>query len=552
MSEIKDWDESAAGNSSDSPHGYPEGMARSGVNDSDRETQAAIRRYYEDPSFLNLLADFTVARLSTASITVVHDVTPTDATGKFDIGARVRISISGSSEVYGFVSSIVPGPPTTTVLVALDGTDIVPVGANRCEIIASRAAHSQIAYSPLGTTRLEEPPEVPSIDMLGDGVILDMGEGEGFDADMLDGQHGQYYEDLALVAKTSLLANPEFEIWQRGATVDQSSPVYKNDNGAYGPDQWILLMGDGGSRPAAGSGVVDLTKELITDSVSRYALKVAGNASVSPTAERVALFQPLEAADSVVLRGKSVSLSFWAKRTGGSAFNELQCAIVEWTGSLDTLSSRDPVLTWNATGANPTMKPSFTIDSSVSGDGPFTLSTSWEEFKLQNIIVSANCSNLCVMIWADDDSWSNGDEFWLTGVSLQQSVVAVPYSRRKASDEWNLCHRFFNSTFDIDVSPQQNIGNIRGAITAMGAGSGGAFDGQAFFEWAFAGHMLAAPTVTIYSPLSAFATAYNSDDATETTIVVTLVNTRAITMRSFEATDEGDELVVHATVDAAL
>jgi hypothetical protein len=86
----------------------------------------------------------------------------------------------------------------------------------------------------------------------------------------------------------------------------------------------------------------------------------------------------------------------------------------------------------------------------------------------------------------------------------------------------------------------------------MGAGSGGAFDGQAFFEWAFAGHMLAAPTVTIYSPLSAFATAYNSDDATETTIVVTLVNTRAITMRSFEATDEGDELVVHATVDAAL
>lgn len=48
MSNVSQWNVSAANNNAAVPNGWPEGMARSGVNDSARENMAALARWYKD------------------------------------------------------------------------------------------------------------------------------------------------------------------------------------------------------------------------------------------------------------------------------------------------------------------------------------------------------------------------------------------------------------------------------------------------------------------------------------------------------------------------
>lgn len=48
MSDISQWNTSAAGNNSAAPDGFPEGMPPSGVNDAAREVMAAVARQYQD------------------------------------------------------------------------------------------------------------------------------------------------------------------------------------------------------------------------------------------------------------------------------------------------------------------------------------------------------------------------------------------------------------------------------------------------------------------------------------------------------------------------
>ncbi len=547
MADVKTWDESAPGNSGTPPHGYPEGMDRSDVNDADRETLAAVRRWYEDPSWIDLLDAYTVARTSDFVITAVHDTTPTDATGKFDVGSRVKVSIAGASAVYGYVTIASYGSPTTTVTLDLDGASVVPVGADRCEIMSARMAIGKAAFSPIGTTLLQDPPELPSIDDLGDGATLDMGEGEGFDADLLDGQHGSYYLDRADGIRQSLLVNPEFSIWQRGLVIDQSSPVYLNDNGAYCADQWISLQGEAGNRPAGGSGVVDMTRASGADEAGS-AIQITGNASVGSPNERIGIWQPLEADVSHWLRGKDVSLSFWAKKSGGSAFDNLQCAIIEWTGTADTFLSLDPISNWPAVGAEPTVKANFSILSSVGADGPFLLGTGWTEFKLEDIAVSSACNNLGVMIWADDDSWAAGADFSVTGVNLVVGEVALNYQQRAVAEEWIRCKRFFQSSFEVDAIPQQNIGSTDGTLRAIG------INDKMLFEWQLPVPLRVDPTATVYNPLSASADVYNEDQpGTNPSVVSSHYNARCAHVRGSSITiSDADRGSVHLTLDASL
>lgn len=70
MAEIKDYSTTAASNSSASPAGWPEGMAPSGVNDSDRELAARVSRWYEDAVGVNSLAGGTLNYTLAASRTI--------------------------------------------------------------------------------------------------------------------------------------------------------------------------------------------------------------------------------------------------------------------------------------------------------------------------------------------------------------------------------------------------------------------------------------------------------------------------------------------------
>lgn len=125
MSEFEDWEPLAGGNNDASPDGWPEGMTRSGVNNSARENMAAIRRDWEGSAvgggeWRNPIKGETLARISATQIRVVG----VDATAFFPVGRKLKITHATGNPVYCFVTVSTFG--TDTDITVSDFDDAAP------------------------------------------------------------------------------------------------------------------------------------------------------------------------------------------------------------------------------------------------------------------------------------------------------------------------------------------------------------------------------------------------------------------------------------------
>jgi len=111
MSSISNWSKTAASNNSASPDGFPEGMPPSGVNDSMRETMAAIRTQWEQAEWFD--RGHTPVFVSTTSFTIATDVTT-------DYEVNRRIKCVDATTLYGTIASSSYSSPNTTITVTLD------------------------------------------------------------------------------------------------------------------------------------------------------------------------------------------------------------------------------------------------------------------------------------------------------------------------------------------------------------------------------------------------------------------------------------------------
>lgn len=553
MADLSSWSQIASGNIDAPPDGAPEGMARKVLNDTLRENMAALRRAYEDPQWVNLLEEddgFTVSFIDATHFNIVYDGTPArDASPKFPVGARVQL-YNGSAFQYGFVVSTAYVPPNTSVLVTIDALDPLDAGTNRAETHVTKGTVGKVAFSPIGVTLAQDPPHIPSIDLLGDGVTKDEGAGNGKDADLLDGEHGQFYLSAAERDAHSLLINGDFSLFRRGTTIDSTNTFFPNDNAGYGPDQWALLMGSGATHPAPGSGVVDLKQNSvdIAPGVSPWSLHIEGNVSVgSPTAEKFAVIQMLARDRCQHLRSQRVSVSVWCKKGVGSVMDTLQIGIVEWIGAADVLSSIDPIADWGAVGASPSLLASYVMQDSISAGG-LTTTTAWQLLTLENILVGSSMNNLGVMIWCDDQSWVSGDDLFLAGVNLTPGAVARQFVPRPRDQELLSAVRFLASTFPEATRPQQNIGSANNAASAVASNNG-----HGIIDWRFVEDMFKVPTVTAYNPEAANALVRNVTDSTNTAIGSTIIGAGQVLIETNGGGSDGnDYMAVHLTAEAVL
>lgn len=113
MSAISTWSATAADNSAASPDGFPEGMAPSAVNNSARETMAAVRSYYESSEWRAWGHTITYAA-STQFTTAAGDG---DTTAIYHVGRRVHANGSTTGDVYGTISSSSHSGSTTVTVV---------------------------------------------------------------------------------------------------------------------------------------------------------------------------------------------------------------------------------------------------------------------------------------------------------------------------------------------------------------------------------------------------------------------------------------------------
>ena len=552
MSSVEKWSQVAGENSDAAPDGSPEGHARTLVNDIDREGKSAVRRQWETMAWFDKTLGptglgFTLTKLTDSSVNLVHESTPTDASAKFLVGARVRVG-NGSTYVYGYIVSAIYGAPNTVVTLDLDGASVVQATPTILELNVTDGTVGASAFSPIGIVLAQDPPEIPSIDLLGDGVTKDEGPGNLFDADTVDGFHAADLISAAAVSTGIGLINGNFEIGQRGHALTPTTS-FPTDNAAYVADGWVLLQGNLAAHPAPGAGVVAVDLILSGASAAKAdtrAIRLTGNANlgVAPV-EKVGLIQwlPNDAIDNI--EGSKVSLSVWAKRPVGTSIDNIRIGLVAWSGAVDGMAV-DPINSWSVSGTLPTMLASYTLFASTT-----LLPTSdWSEHVLENITLPVGTNNLGILIWIDDTAWVATDEIEITGVRLVKGATAQSYEHEDYAANLQRCQRFFNSTFDEGATPRTLGSDEASALRTLCVNSD-----RGLLSWEFGTSMFKTPSVTRYNPGPSGTTnvPWNVTRSLVTGVITTYLGKRRAQWFIGQATDNPeDEYVMHATADASL
>ena len=216
-----------------------------------------------------------------------------------------------------------------------------------------------------------------------------------------------YLDIPPIPAGDNLIINGDFSVAQRGTTFN-STTWRKNDDDSYLLDRWLLL--------SDGNDIVDVTQISGAFSRSRYALQ----AEVETANKRFGFCQIIEANTSIPLRGQKISVSFAAKTVTDKLIGNVRVAVLEWTGTADTVTS-DVVSDWTG---NLTFAENWVA---LNTPDNLALTTSEQTFKVENLTVGASCNNLAVFIWVDDTDAAVDDILQLGEVQLVRGSVVPEF-----------------------------------------------------------------------------------------------------------------------------
>ena len=534
MTDISTWSKTDATNNDPLKSGMPEGMARSDVNNRNREHMGAIRRWYEDAEWVDLLSEdennFTVLRVNATTFRAVNAV-GIDATSKFAVGSWCRVTgTGGTTVVVGRIASIgaysIPNVDVTLDTIKNASTwvtsDLPTTTVTKVEMYISKSAR-EATFHPVGVTLAQTPEQIPTIDQLSTVVTKDEGAGNGIDADTVDGLHAAAF---ALVGSaggsaSNLLTNGSMEIWQRGTPVDAAS-YGTNMNGNCCADRWLLLSQDldsgAGSNPRFDISRVPSAAISLSDPEPfyRYALQLQGvNTDSATNSNKGGICQIVESSACGAARqdGK-VSLSFDARKPVSSGITKIRCAVLRWIGSPDAMTATSIIgntfAGWG--GGNESTNPTLGTSWSYLADGAaatykeFLVDDSWTtRYKFEGMVVpdavdGNNSNNLAAFIWIQDTSYAASDTVQFAAVQLEVGATASDYAVKSIADEITESERYFSKTYNLEVEPKTvtDVGAVQHPSSVPATLNFAA--NEAFLPVSFPGRMRTTPTVTVIAP----------------------------------------------------
>jgi hypothetical protein len=219
---------------------------------------------------------------------------------------------------------------------------------------------------------------------------------------------------------TNRLINPNGQVWQRA-----NSAAAAIADITYAFDRWY------GMTQSAGVTASQLTN---VENGTPYMMRLS---QASASAQRFGIAQVVERSNSADLRGKAVVLS---ARVRMSASTTLRYAIIEWTGTADTVT-KDFVLDWNSgtfTPGNFFTSTSTTItaigSTSLSGNALATISLTGT--------IGGSANNVAVMFWTDSPQAQNAT-LDIGKVQLEIGTAPTSLAVRSATEEMLDCKRYY-------------------------------------------------------------------------------------------------------------
>lgn len=330
------------------------------------------------------------------------------------------------------------------------------------------------------------------------------------------------------VQRNILFGNGGFEVWQRGAGSSASVAVAATTT-AYTADRWYLTtLANQACVVSAQTGITD--QSLLSGRVIRNA---------GQTGTGVLTFgYPLDTESIVAMRGKAMSVSFYAK--AGASWSPtsgtLTCALYVGTGAVAKrgagFTSETTIFT--GTAAVTTTATKFAIV------GTTTVPTNSTQAELQFTWTPVGTAGADDSVYLDDVEVecqnSTTSDTWLTSV----------YDRVPFSVMLDDCQNHFVKTFPYATAPAQ-AATLTGALTLIS----NATSRQGLY-WRYSNELRTTPTVTTYNPQGANANWQDVTGAVTSAVTVTATSTKGIFIYSATAAAADRLFYIQAQADAGI
>lgn len=221
---------------------------------------------------------------------------------------------------------------------------------------------------------------------------------------------------LSYAAGKNGTINGAMDFWQRGTTFTTTGGV------AYTADRWMSWATNALSSVTTSRQTVSDTTNLPSIQYCTKFQRVAANTNTNI----LVFFNTLESADSYRFAGKTVTLSFYAKK--GANFSAASNIL---TSSVRT-----------GTGTDQRMYD-FTGNTEVTQNN--TLTTTWQRFT-QTVSVAASTTEIAVSFQFTPVGVAGADDsFSITGVQLELGSTATTFSRAGGTIQGELgaCQRYY-------------------------------------------------------------------------------------------------------------
>jgi hypothetical protein len=252
------------------------------------------------------------------------------------------------------------------------------------------------------------------------------------------------------------------------------------------------------------------------------------------------LVQKIESVNSIPLRGRRVTLSFWVRFSAASFtvtsgnYQDFIYTIGAYTSTTDSAT--------NTTAAD------------VSADGYITAGafpTTWTRYTL-SYDVPTNTNNVEVrfgLVGLGIHTSSDVNWYEVTQVQLEVGTQTSAFEQRSYGSELALCQRYYCKTFNNAVAPASAAGQA-GSLLCTRAASTGATAYVAMFV--FPSEMRTAPsTVTTFNTNTTGSTFFDEAGGTVTAATAN-AGTRHVSIYNTGTATVGRNAVIHATADAEL
>lgn len=322
--------------------------------------------------------------------------------------------------------------------------------------------------------------------------------------------------------------NGDFRVHQRGTS---------SVTGGFVVDRWLIASVNG-SRTAQRVALTDSDRAFIGRGDALWCLQYAATGG-SGTGDQEILRHNIEGVRS--LTGRTVTVSFWARRTAGSGNIGTEFVQVFGTGG-------SPSANVSGIGSTQHVMSSswqrYSATASIPTGG--TLGTNGDDYLAVNFWLSAGST---LSTRAGGIGVQTGT-FQITDVQVEIGAEATPFEFRPLQQELALCQRYYWNTFPNGVAAAQNAGT-GGALffsQSTGASTNGAY-GPFFLPVT----MRAVPTITTFNPSAANAQIRNnstSTDFTVTTATAISVQYFSVTATSPASSSAGQGCWLHAAASA--